>query len=87
MRRVLKYPLGGGQQFLSLGQNPKIVLFAMQDSTTHIWVETDNYAAAKQVIYQIFATGENIPDHARHIASCKSDQRGTYIWHLYELLY
>jgi hypothetical protein len=87
MRRVLKYPLGSGQQFLSLGQNPKIVLFEVQNSGTYVWVETDEYPYAKQTILQIFVTGENIPDNGRHIASCKSDERGTYIWHLYELLY
>lgn len=85
MRRVLKYPLSfGGQNYVGTSHDAKVVMFDMQHGEPHVWIESDSYIDY-QHMFVIIGTGHDIPHGGVHVASCKHDEAGSFIWHLYKL--
>ena len=94
MKRVLKYevPVGGPVRFLI--PSPSAFDFDTlhvdtdqlgDPSSVLMWLEVDDSLVQVDRGFQVFATGEPLPDGAEHCGSVRHMRSGL-VWHLYEVV-
>lgn len=86
MRTIYKYPLGE-RTTLALPEGARVRLVAMQRGHVTLWVEqvVGEGRALEERTFTPIATGNPIPENARHCGSAIYPDAGE-IWHVYELI-
>lgn len=56
--------------------------FAMQNHVPTIWAEVDTAHGLVPRYFQIFGTGQELPDGAEYVGTF---EQGPFVWHLYEV--
>ena len=83
MKTVWKYQLANFNPLQArISVESKIVHFAMQNQVPTVWVEIVSDGALPLRTFEIFGTGHEIPDYAKHVGTV---QDGQFVWHLYEV--
>lgn len=83
MRAIWKFPIqlrSGPQTIVAPGLG-KAVFFAEQNGQLHIWAKVKPGDVDVHRKFRICATGEEIPNHWRHVGSLQSDG---LVWHLFQ---
>lgn len=76
---------------LDLPEDAEILHFALQRSTFCIWYVTRQHQSGrtKSACFVLRGTGHPLPpetiDRYQHVASCFTDQSGTYVFHLFRM--
>jgi hypothetical protein len=88
MRKMFKYYADEdlGRSFsIRLPQGAIIRAVNVQNGRGHLWAEVEPDARPIDRTFQVFATGEEIPDLNWHRWTWRGTwQDGPYVWHLFE---
>ncbi len=86
MRQIFKYRIdpshGADMPFVDLPLGAVPIHFDAQHDYFCLWAEVDpTLTMQTKVRYQIFPTGAEIPDNAKHVGTWV----GACVWHCYEI--
>jgi hypothetical protein len=84
-RRMFRYVIGIDDQphVVTLTHDP-VAAAAIGVMWVEFWAEHDEDAGCTDRTFQVFGTGQPLPDGARWIGTCARAEDG-FVWHLYEL--
>ena len=83
MKTIYKYPIASMETFCSIPGPGNVVLVDTQDGFfPTVWVEVDTDKDEKAVLFRIFGTGADLPEHGEHVGSAVC---GKYVWHVYRM--
>ncbi len=91
MKIIYKYPLDFGLAEVIRIAMPKgaIILDCQYDAyrSLQLWAEVDDdNPGTEQRQFEIFGTGESIPDNSKYICTIQDwGFTGNFVWHIYEL--
>ena len=84
IRRILKYRLDQGKPTpLGVGKGATPLYFGSQNGLLFVWVEVVERAGPRTMRFEVFGTGDHLPDGATYIGTTIVSP---YVWHLYEIL-
>jgi len=82
MKTIHKYPVRYNEDFtLTLPKGARVVHFAEQNSSLHIWAEVTPDNPPIEHRFAVHGTGHPIDPTETYIATCFD---GPFVWHLYE---
>ena len=86
-RKMYRYEMGtGGRHAFTLSGDP-VAVAAKTPDLIEFWAENNGSSQRPARIYQVFGTGDPLPEGARWIGTCArvSGLASGLVWHLYEL--
>lgn len=90
-RHILRWevPTDDEAHAYGLSSNPRKVAVGVHwhlgVHTVSFWVEDDDDAPRVERYFRVFATGQGLPDGARHWGTTERTPEGL-VWHLYEVV-
>lgn len=72
MRTIFKYPLTHPRTVVELPVGAEVISAAAQKETVCIWVVVDSSAKTEERTFEVFMTGEGVPD-------CQNDEERVFV--------
>src|SRR5258707_5072362 len=84
-RRMFRYVVSAddGAHVIPLSGNP-VAVAPIGPFSVEVWAEHTNVAPQVKRVFQVFRTGQPLPEGARWAGTCSRTAAG-FVWHLYEV--
>lgn len=83
MKRIYKYRLNVEGQVTEVQDKfSRILTIQTQNGWPHVWIEIDDIAEEKKIVFAAIGTGWEMPDHDLTYAGTAQDMNG-FVWHYY----